>query len=108
MIKTEGLTKHFGKKVAVNNLNLQIAKGEFFVFLGPNAAGKTTTIKLLTGLLKPTEGEILIDDFVILSNGRIVCRSAKSELIEQKKSLEEVFIESVEINKDLPELEWLF
>ncbi len=60
MIQTEHLTKQFGALTAVNDLNLTIAPGEFFAFLGPNAAGKTTTIKLLTGLLKPTSGRALI------------------------------------------------
>ncbi|MBN3038060.1 MAG: ABC transporter ATP-binding protein [Candidatus Omnitrophica bacterium] len=62
MIKTVGLCKHFGKKKAVQNLNLEIKKGEFFTFLGPNAAGKTTTIKMLTGLLKPTSGCAYVKD----------------------------------------------
>lgn len=60
MIRTEKLTKSYGPLVAVNNLNLDIKQGEFFAFLGPNAAGKTTTIKLLTGLLKPTTGRAFI------------------------------------------------
>ena len=65
MIQTEHLTKHYGALTAVNDLNLDIAQGEFFAFLGPNAAGKTTTIKLLTGLLKPTSGRALICGFDI-------------------------------------------
>ncbi len=60
MIETLNLTKKFGSKTAVNKLNLEVAKGELFGFLGPNAAGKTTTIKLLTGLLKPTGGSVKI------------------------------------------------
>jgi ABC-2 type transport system ATP-binding protein len=60
MIQTVNLTKNFGSKVAVNNLNLHVKKGELFGFLGPNAAGKTTTIKLLTGFLKPTRGSAFI------------------------------------------------
>ncbi|OIO32623.1 MAG: hypothetical protein AUJ70_05145 [Candidatus Omnitrophica bacterium CG1_02_40_15] len=60
MIETLNLTKKFGTKIAVNKLNLDVGKGELFGFLGPNAAGKTTTIKLLTGLLKPTEGLVKI------------------------------------------------
>lgn len=60
MIQTLNLTKRFGAKIAVNNLTLEVKKGELFGFLGPNAAGKTTTIKLLTGLLKPTNGSASI------------------------------------------------
>ena len=60
MIKIENLSKHFGDLIAVDSLSIDIPKGEFFAFLGPNAAGKTTTIKLLTGLLKPTSGKASI------------------------------------------------
>ena len=60
MIRTVNLRKEFGKNAAVCNLNLEIPKGEFFSLVGPNAAGKTTTIKMLVGLLKPTSGEIFI------------------------------------------------
>jgi len=56
MIRMRNLTKCFGELKAVDDLTLDIAPGEFFAFLGPNAAGKTTTIKLLAGLLRPTSG----------------------------------------------------
>ena len=68
MIRTEHLTKRYGSLTAVNDLNLDIVQGEFFAFLGPNAAGKTTTIKLLTGLLKPTVGRAMICGFDIQQN----------------------------------------
>ena len=60
MIRVRALTKNFGPLCAVGGLDLDIAQGEFFAFLGPNAAGKTTTIKMLSGLLKPTAGTIEI------------------------------------------------
>lgn len=60
MIVTEGLTKRFGALTAVDHLDLELQAGEIFAFLGPNAAGKTTTIKLLTGLLMPSEGRALL------------------------------------------------
>ena len=56
MIQIHNLSKNFGQLLAVDNLNLEIKQGEFFAFLGPNAAGKTTTIKMLTGLLRPRDG----------------------------------------------------
>jgi len=65
MIRTENLTKRFGPKTAVNDLNLEIGEGEFFCFLGPNGAGKTTTIKMLTGLMLPTSGSARIGGFDI-------------------------------------------
>lgn len=65
MIKTEKLTKRFGKLTAVDGLDLEVAPGEIFGFPGPNGAGKTTTIRLLTGLLRPTSGRALIGGFDI-------------------------------------------
>jgi ABC-2 type transport system ATP-binding protein len=56
MIELEQLVKKFGDLTAVDNISLKIGRGEFFGMLGPNAAGKTTTIKILAGLLKPTSG----------------------------------------------------
>jgi ABC-2 type transport system ATP-binding protein len=50
------LVKNFGDLVAVNDVTLTIPRGEFFAMLGPNAAGKTTTLKILAGLMKPTAG----------------------------------------------------
>jgi ABC-2 type transport system ATP-binding protein len=58
MIRLSRVTKKFGSKTAVSDLTLAVSRGEIFTFLGPNAAGKTTTIKMLTGLLQPTSGEI--------------------------------------------------
>ena len=56
MIELDQLVKKFGDLTAVDNISLKIGRGEFFGMLGPNAAGKTTTIKILAGLLKPTSG----------------------------------------------------
>ena len=55
-IETEGLTRFFGKHCAVNELNLKISRGSIFGFLGRNGAGKSTTIRMLMGLLEPTRG----------------------------------------------------
>ena len=63
MIELLHLVKRFGDLVAVNDLSLSVQRGEFFVVLGPNAAGKTTTIKMLTGLIKPTSGRALVAGF---------------------------------------------
>lgn len=56
MIELDHLVKKFGALTAVNDLSLTIPRGEFFAMLGPNAAGKTTTLKMLAGLMKPTAG----------------------------------------------------
>ena len=60
MIEAIDLTKKYGDKIAVNNLNLKIEEGELFSLLGVNGAGKTTTIKMLTTLIKPTSGMIKV------------------------------------------------
>lgn len=60
---TVGLTRKFGKSTAVDQLNLEIHKGEFYGLLGQNGAGKTTTIKMIVGLLRPNEGRAGIAEF---------------------------------------------
>ncbi|HHH42444.1 MAG TPA: ABC transporter ATP-binding protein [Chloroflexi bacterium] len=56
MIEVQGLTRHYGNVVAVEDLNFHIKQGEVVGFLGPNGAGKTTTMRMLTGYLPPTAG----------------------------------------------------
>jgi len=65
MISIRNLTKRYGEKVAVKNLNLEIGDGEIFGFIGHNGAGKTTTIKCVVGIQNFDEGEILIDGMSI-------------------------------------------
>src|SRR5215813_15368410 len=60
VISTTRLTKAFGKLVAVNDLNLQVLRGDVFGFLGPNGSGKTTTIRMLLGLIRPTAGRAIL------------------------------------------------
>ena len=56
VIKTEKLTKYYGKARGIVKLDLTISQGEFFGFIGPNGAGKSTTIRTLIGLIAPTSG----------------------------------------------------
>lgn len=63
MIELINLVKKFGDLVAVNDISLTVPRGEFFAVLGPNAAGKTTTIRILAGLLKPTSGSARVAGF---------------------------------------------
>ena len=60
MIELENLVKNFGDLTAVDDLSLTVEKGEFVAVLGPNAAGKTTTIKMLVGLIKPNSGTVRV------------------------------------------------
>lgn len=60
ILRTSGLTKHFGTLVAVKDMNLELRRGEVFGFLGPNGAGKSTTVGMLLGLIAPTAGDIEI------------------------------------------------
>lgn len=68
IIETKDLTKKYDDKVVVNNLNLNIEEGELFSLLGVNGAGKTTTIKMLTCLIKPTDGDAILDGNIIKTN----------------------------------------
>jgi ABC-2 type transport system ATP-binding protein len=63
MIELNHVVKKFGDLVAVNDLSLTVPRGEFFAVLGPNAAGKTTTIRMISGLLKPASGSIRVAGF---------------------------------------------
>jgi ABC-2 type transport system ATP-binding protein len=63
MIQLINLTKHYGKLAAVDSLNLEVPAGQIFGFLGPNAAGKTTTIRVMMGILKPTSGHVVLGGY---------------------------------------------
>src|SRR5438876_7063156 len=63
MIELVHLVKRFGELVAVNDLSLTVPRGEFFAVLGPNAAGKTTTLRILAGLIKPSSGSARVAGF---------------------------------------------
>lgn len=62
LVECRDLTKNFSGKTALENVNLKIGRGKVIGLLGPNGSGKTTLIKLLNGLIRPTYGEVLIDD----------------------------------------------
>ena len=72
MITTKNLTKNFGDVIAVDNLNLDIEKGEIFGLVGPDGAGKTTTLRLLTGVLEPTSGDAWVDEHHIVKDAELI------------------------------------
>lgn len=115
-IKANNLTRKFGSMTAVSSLNLQVNKQQIYGFLGPNGSGKTTVIRLLTGLLKPSAGKVsvlgcnlpvdaeklrrkigymtqkfsLYDDLTIKENMQFIARIYGLTPKEQKKRIEEL------------------
>ncbi|HXP06286.1 MAG TPA: ABC transporter ATP-binding protein, partial [Stellaceae bacterium] len=67
IIEAEGLTRHYGDRVAVDHVNFSIARGEIFGFLGPNGAGKSTTVRMLTGYIQPTSGTARVAGYDIVA-----------------------------------------
>jgi ABC-2 type transport system ATP-binding protein len=72
IIRARGLTKRFGDFTAVNDLSISVAPGSIYAFLGANGSGKSTTIRMLIGLLRPTAGEIEVDGVDVLRRPRHV------------------------------------
>ena len=71
-IKTSNLTKSFNHITAVNNLNLEIRKGELYGLVGPDGAGKSTTMRLLTAIMDPTSGDAWVAGHSIMSEGELI------------------------------------
>jgi multiple sugar transport system ATP-binding protein len=68
-IELRNITKKYGNDAALNNLNLEIPDGQFFVLLGETGAGKTTTLRIVSGLETPTEGQVFINDIDVTAWG---------------------------------------
>lgn len=75
IIAIQNLTKQFGSFTAVNSISFDVYKGEIFGFLGANGAGKTTAMKMLIGISKPTSGEALVAGFDVKTDTEMVKRS---------------------------------
>src|SRR5512134_128820 len=72
IIRTHNLTKRFGNFTAVDHLDIAVEPGSIFAFLGANGSGKSTTIRMLIGLLTPTEGTVEVDGIDVISHPRRV------------------------------------
>ncbi len=75
VISCKDLSKHFGDFIAVNKISFDVHKGEIFGFLGANGAGKTTAMKVLTGLLQPTSGQAMVAGFDVFTQSEEVKRN---------------------------------
>jgi len=76
MILLKGVSKSYGDVLALNQITLQVMRGEIYGLIGPNGAGKTTAIKLLVGLLRPSSGQVFVNGFDVQKDGL----AAKREL----------------------------
>ncbi len=75
VLHIDNLSKHYGKRLAVNSLSLDVHRGDIFGFLGPNGAGKTTTIRMALGLIAPSEGKVeILGQDVATQRARILPR----------------------------------
>jgi ABC-2 type transport system ATP-binding protein len=95
-IDVEGLTKRFGKKIVVDHFTMQVPKGAIYGFLGPNGSGKTTTIRMICGLLTPDEGRGIVLGHDIAKDAELIKREVG--YMTQKFSLYEDL--SIEENLD--------
>src|SRR5204863_5787736 len=68
MIEVQNLKKTFGPKVAVDGISFSVGKGEVLGFLGPNGAGTSTTMRMITGFIPPSDGTVSVGGFVIIQN----------------------------------------
>lgn len=87
VLKADGLTRKFGDFTAVDHISFEVTRGEIFGFLGANGAGKTTAIRMLTGLLVPTEGEAMVAGYDVYSQAEQIKK--KIGYMSQKFSLYE-------------------
>ncbi len=92
MIEVKNLSKHFGEKVAVDNISFTVEKGEVLGFLGPNGAGKSTTMRMVTGYLPPTDGSITVGGADILDD-EIIAKSKIGYLPENAPLYSDMTVE---------------
>lgn len=104
MIEAVGLTKRFGRRMAISDISFRVDAGEVLGFLGPNGAGKTTTMRLLLGLLRPDAGAAVrptaigyvpeqaaaYDELSVRAHLRFLCRVRRLDLAEADRAIERV------------------
>lgn len=93
MLKTENLTKRFGGLVAVDNVSLEIKKGEIFGLIGPNGAGKSTFINCLVGVYTPENGRVIFKDEDITGlNPEQVCKKGLTRTFQTVRSFSQMTV----------------
>jgi ABC-2 type transport system ATP-binding protein len=102
VIHTEGLSRRFGDKIAVDNVSFDVERSEVFGFLGPNGAGKTTTIKMLTTLLPPTSGQATLLGHDLRTEGRKI--RERIGVVQQQDSFDQGL--NVETSMEIYGLIW--
>jgi len=93
LLKTENLTKRFGGLVAVDNVSLEIKKGEIFGLIGPNGAGKSTFINCLVGVYTPEDGRVIFKDEDITGlNPEHVCKKGLTRTFQTVRSFSQMTV----------------
>jgi len=112
LIKTKGLVKRYRNRTVVDDVSLSMERGEIVGLLGPNGAGKTTTFYMITGLVKPNEGQVFLDD-VDITHQPMYKRSRmglgylpQESSIFKKLTVEENIIILWEIIKNVPKSQY--
>jgi ABC-type branched-subunit amino acid transport system ATPase component len=94
ILKTSKLTKRFGNLIAVNQVDIEIKKGEIMGLIGPNGAGKTTFFNLITGLETPDEGQVIFKGTNITTmSPHAICKLGMSRTFQVAKSFTEMSVE---------------
>ena len=86
MVEIKDITRRYGNITALDNINLRIRKGEIFTIIGPNGSGKTTALRIMAGIERPTSGEVYFDG-VKVDEGNIWEIRTKSTMVFQKTAL---------------------
>lgn len=71
-VRVEKLTKDFGKRRVLKSISFNVRKGEIFGLIGPNGAGKTTTLRIIATLLKPTDGDVIVENMSVVKNSKTI------------------------------------
>ena len=94
ILEVKNLSRSFTDKQAVNDLSFFLKKGEIFGFVGANGSGKTTTFKMLNGILKPSQGEIIVKNDFSINNNPIECKKVIGYLPEKSAIYLDMVVES--------------